>query len=203
MLCHLLSIALLAPAPRDLGLDAPRPDQTPSVAEPQRREFRGTGLLVLGSLAGAAGLVLGVESAHTLADMERCLDCPPRLPPTAFAAIAFNTVGFALLPAGTGLRGRWLGSRDALRGGPRRARAPWIPLGGLVTGGGLFVAATALSWRILEPQSATPWAALQGGMSMIIVGTSLLVHGLTYKAQLRVVPQLGVHHAGVALVGRF
>lgn len=201
MLGNVLSVVLLA-AP---GLAAPDSYPSSPVADPRSREFRGTGALVLGSLAGAAGLVLGVQSAHQLADMERCQHCAPGLPPTAFAAIALNTASFALLPAGTGLRGRWLGSRDALGGAPGRPRVPWIPLGGLVTGGGLVLAAAALSWRLVEsPQrSATPWAVLQGGMSMIIVGTSLLVHGLTYRAQVRVLPQLGPHDAGVALVGRF
>jgi hypothetical protein len=116
-----------------------------------------------------------------------------------------------LLTAGASVRGRVRGLQDGPRS--RSAEAPWISLGGLATAAGVLFVAAGLSWRFApwSQDSATPWVLLQVGLSSVVAGSSLLVYGLTHRryatspqaVRLRVAPQLGWRHAGVALVGFF
>jgi hypothetical protein len=194
-----------APMAEPIGPD-PEPAHDPQL---ERVRWRGTGALVVGSLAGAAGLGLGIGTARRFATLEACPECGDpnlRLP---FATIALNTAAFTLIAAGAGLRGR----DDGLRVSPTTPAPPGVTLGlgALFLGGGGVLVAGALTWRLLDASGGgTPWAILQGGMSMIVVGTGLIVHGTTYRkfaalraAQVRVVPSVHWHHAGLALVGAF
>ncbi|MBZ5708126.1 hypothetical protein [Nannocystis pusilla] len=198
-----LALAMfLAPAPR---VDAVAPT-SPRVEAPRR--FEGVVVLTAGALAGAAGLGLGLASAQQVAAVDRCVECPPRLPAMALAAVALNTTSLGLLTLGAGVRGRVCGSRSPSRAGA----APWISVGGLTTTGGLLFVAAGLGWQFAESSraSATPWTLLQIGLSSVVAGSSLLVYGLAYRKyapdrELRVdvVPTAARGHLGLALVGRF
>lgn len=192
----------LAPAP---GIDAVAPT-SPPVEAPRR--FEGIAVLTAGALAGAAGLGLGLASAPQVAAVDRCANCPPRLPPMALAAVALNTTSLGLLTVGAGVRGRVRGSRSPSRSGA----TPWISAGGLITTGGLLFVAAGLGWQFAESSraSATPWTLLQIGLSSVVAGSSLLVYGLAYRKyapgrEIRVdmVPTAARGHLGLALVGRF
>lgn len=205
LLALVLAVAPAAPAhPPELA------DRATPAAQARPRG-PGVAALTLGALTGAAGLGLGLASGPTLAALEACLDCPSRLPPTMFAAVALNTASLGLLALGAGLRGRALGEYDGAHATAPRRDVPWISLGGLVTGGGVLLVAAGLGWRFAESSrgSATSWTLLQLGMSGVSAGSSLLVYGLTYRKhvalrrELRLVPQLGTRHLGLALVGRF
>jgi hypothetical protein len=216
--CAVVALALAAwgPAPRSETL---LPDAEPgSEHEPEpeprneRLRWRGTGALVIGSLAGAAGLGLGIGTARQVAALEGCTTCGERSFALPFAAIALNTAAFSLISLGTGLRARDEGLQFADEGKPRRVPNAAIGLGGLFLGGGALLVAGALAWRLLdEPRSTgTPWAILQGGMSLIVVGSGLVVYGSTYRrfagprlGQVRVVPNVSWQHAGLAIAGTF
>lgn len=209
-----LALAAWRPAPMAETPPAePEAEADPeSEAENERLPFRGTAALVVGSLAGAAGLGLGIGTARQVAALEGCANCPERSFALPFAAIALNTAAFSLIAAGAGLRGRDEGLRFALEGKPRRTPGVAIGLGGLFLGGGGVLVAGALAWRLLDSadRAATSWAILQGGMSMIVVGSGLVVYGTTYRkfagsalARMRVVPNVSWHHAGLALAGTF
>ncbi|WP_434423392.1 hypothetical protein [Nannocystis pusilla] len=200
-------VALAVPAPQgDVGGSL-----APALEQPRRTE--GVGLLTVGALAGAAGLGLGLASASDMASLENCVDCPRRLPPTMFAAVALNTASLGLLAAGAGLRGRLRGSHDAVRGPSRGAGVPWISLGSLITASGVLLVAGGLGWQFAESSRAseTPWMLLQLGLSSVVGGSALLVYGLTYQryrwmfrgARLGMAPHLGERQIGLALVGRF
>ncbi|PCC71984.1 hypothetical protein SAMN02745121_08037 [Nannocystis exedens] len=178
-----------------------------SLVERPRRNA-GVGWLVTGALAGATGLGLGLASARELAALDRCPECPPRLPPTMLAAVALNTASLSLLTVGAGFHGRARGSRSAARS-PATA---WISFGGMATTGGLVIVAAGLGWQFAEEAraSSTPWSLLQLGLSSVIAGSSMLVYGLTYRkyapareVQLALVPTLARGRFGLALAARF
>lgn len=215
-LSALLALALAALGPASPAAETVEPgdgEQEPDPEPPpERLRWRGTGALVVGALAGAAGLALGVGTARQFAELEVCADCRERSAILPFATIALNTAAFSLIAAGAGLRGRDEGLQFAMEGLPRRAYPAAIGLGALFLGGGGLLVAGALTWRLLdEPRgSATPWAVLQAGMSMIVVGSGLVVYGSTYKkfagprlGALRLAPSVQPHHAGLALTGAF
>lgn len=215
--CALVALALAAWGPAPLVSETPSPgDDDEHELEPEhhheRLRWRGTGALVVGSLAGAAGLALGVGTARQFAALEGCSDCGQRSNALPFATVALNTAAFSLIAAGAGLRGRDEGLQFAAEGVPRRAYSAAIGLGALFLGGGGLLVAGALTWRLLDaPRSTgTPWAILQGGLSMVVVGSGLVVYGSTYRrfagprlAELRLAPNLHWHHAGLALTGAF
>lgn len=213
MLSALLSLAVaLAPGPVRVGpAQAGEPAPTGPVAPREPRVWRGTGALVVGALAGAAGLGLGLGTARRFAALERCPACDSGANALPLATIVLNTAGFTLIAAGAGLRGLDEGGRFARTGAPRRQAGATIGLGALVLGGGGLLVAGALAWRLIDASSSsgTPWAILQGGMSMIVAGSGLVVFGTTYRRaagegpQVRLAPQVGRLGAGLALVGAF
>lgn len=201
-----LTVALAPSATRAGEL----PPQGPG-APREARTWRGTGALIVGSVAGAVGLGLGIGTARRFAALERCPDCDSRSNALPLATIALNTAAFTLIAAGAGLRGLDEGGRFARTGAPRRQAGATIGLGALITGGGGLLVAGALAWRMIDASGAsgTPWAILQGGMSMIVAGSGLIVFGTTFRRaagagpQVRVSPQFGRQGAGLALVGAF
>lgn len=211
-----LALAVRGPAPMTESLPPEPEGEAEGEAEPEpqneRLRWHGTGALVVGSIAGAVGLGLGIGTARQFAALEGCTDCGERSFALPFAAIALNTAAFSLIAAGAGLRGRDEGIRFALESKPKRAPEVALGLGGLFLGGGGLLVAGALAWRLLDAprSSGTPWAILQGGMSLIVVGSGLVVYGSTYRrfagpllAGMRVVPSVSWHHAGLALTGSF
>lgn len=203
----LLTLAvLLAPGPERIGGPPP-----PAGATGPARAWRGTGALVVGSIAGAAGLGLGIGTARRFAEIEQCPTCDRRAGYLPLATIALNTAAFSLIAAGAALRGLDEGGRFARVGAPRRQVDATIGLGGLILGGGGLLVAGALAWRLVDSPraSGTPWSILQGGMTMIVAGTGLIVFGTTYRRavgdalQVRLAPELGWRHAGLALTGAF
>lgn len=192
----------LASAPQlESVTPAPFADQQPDRAA-------GAVWLAAGALAGATGLGLGLAGAPELAVLERCLECPSRLPATLFAAVALNTASLSLLTVGAGLHGRARGSR----GTSRAAATPWLSFGGLATASGLVIVAAGLGWQFAEEAraSATPWALLQVGLSSVVAGSSMLVYGLAYRkyapareVQLALVPTLARGRVGLVLEARF
>ena len=187
-LCAALAVALLAARPEPLLETAPAP------------RWRGTGALVVGSLAGLAGAGLGFGTARRVAAIEACADCRGQSFGLPFASVALNTAAFTLIAAGAGLRGR----DDGLRRLAPRAPGLAIRLGALLLGGGGVLAAAALTWRLLDaPRGAgTSWALLQGGVSMLVAGAGLIVYGTTYR-RFQIVPAVHHHHAGLTLLHAF
>src|SRR5690606_23345698 len=117
-----VALAVQAPPPAREGRAAPVREGPPRTA--------GLAWITVGALAGAAGLGLGLAGARPMAALEACPDCPPRLPPSMFAAVALNTASLGLLALGTSLRGRALGSHDGAYGRTPAPDVPWISLGG-------------------------------------------------------------------------
>src|SRR5690606_7794628 len=117
-----------------------------------------------------------------------------------FTSVALNTAAFTLITAGAALRGRADRRRFTDPGPPQTA----LRLGALLVRGGGVLIAGALAWRPLDAQrrAGTSWAAAQAAMSIIIVGTGLVVYGAAPR-RLRVVPLVSRHHAGLTLIRAF
>src|SRR5690606_9292944 len=136
--CAALVVALASPNPGPTRELAPRPPP-----------WQGTGLLIAGSVAGLAGLGIGIGAAHQVAAIERCPGCPGN-PSFAqpFTSVALNTAAFTLVVAGAALRGRADRRRFTDPGPPQTA----LRLGALLVGGGGVLIAGALAWRLLDAQ---------------------------------------------------
>ncbi len=193
---------------------APAPAPTPVAQLPplKRPGLRGTGSLVIGSLAAVSGLGLGIASVAELDYCERG-DCEEGVIFLPAMSVGLHVLAIATLAPGAALRGRHEARRDLSLGTPRDGRARGLNIAGIATlgaGGALLLGGVAM-FRLGDPDHASSrgFALLTASFSTIEVGAGLLAYARTYRkhanrrVQARLLPQLAHDHVGLTLVGRF